>query len=265
MNERVQALRELSVTTQPHIDMERAKSETATYKKYEGQLSVPELRAQVLYDYFATKTLYIGDGELIVGEKGDSPHGAPTFPELCCHTLEDMHVMNDRELISFSVKEEDYGYQEKEIIPFWEKRSTRSKILANMSDQWKDCYAAGIFTEFMEQRGPGHTVGSFKLYEKGFLDYKADIQASIDSLDYFHDTEAFEKRNQLRGMAKACDAIMLLGARYADYQESLPKKKHVIQERQSFFRLQQTVMLFQLISHRPSGRQFRCIGLFTLA
>lgn len=130
---------------------------------------MPELRAQVLYDYFATKTLYIGDGELIVGEKGDSPHGAPTFPELCCHTLEDMHVMNDRELISFSVKEEDYGYQEREIIPFWEKRSTRSKILANMSDQWKDCYAAGIFTEFMEQRGPGHTVGSFKLYEKGFF------------------------------------------------------------------------------------------------
>ena len=133
--------------------------------------------------------------------------------------------MNDRELISFSVKEEDYGYQEREIIPFWEKRSTRSKILANMSDQWKDCYAAGIFTEFMEQRGPGHTVGSFKLYEKGFLDYKADIQASIDSLDYFHDTEAFEKRNQLRGMAKACDAIMLLGARYADYARELAQKE----------------------------------------
>ena len=94
-----------------------------------------------------------------------------------------------------------------------------------MSDQWKDCYAAGIFTEFMEQRGPGHTVGSFKLYEKGFLDYKADIQASIDSLDYFHDTEAFEKRNQLRGMAKACDAIMLLGARYADYARELAKKE----------------------------------------
>ena len=77
----------------------------------------------------------------------------------------------------------------------------------------------------MEQRGPGHTVGSFKLYEKGFLDYKADIQASIDSLDYFHDTEAFEKRNQLRGMAKACDAIMLLGARYADYARELAGKE----------------------------------------
>lgn len=223
MNERIQALRELSVTTQPHIDMERAKSETETYKKYEGQLSIPELRAQVLYDYFSTKTLYIGEGELIVGEKGDSPHGAPTFPELCCHTVEDMHVMNDRDLINFSVKEEDYTYQEEVIIPYWEKRSTRHRILENMTPQWKACYNAGIFTEFMEQRGPGHTVGSFKIYEKGFLDYKADIEDSIAKLDFFHDPESFAKRNQLRAMAKDCDAIMILGKRYAEYARQLAK------------------------------------------
>lgn len=224
MNARVQALRELSVNTQPHIDMERAKSETETYKKYEGQLSIPELRAQVLYDYFSTKTLYIGDGELIVGEKGDSPHAAPTFPELCCHTVEDMHVMNDRELINFKVKDEDYGYQEDVIIPYWEKRSTRHRILENMTPEWKACYGAGIWTEFMEQRGPGHTVGSFKIYEKGFLDYKADIEASLAKLDFFNDPEAFAKRNQLRAMAKDCDAIMILGERYAAYARELAEK-----------------------------------------
>lgn len=225
INERVQALRELSVNTLPHIDMERAKSETETYKKYEGQLSIPELRAQVLYDYFATKTLYIGEGELIVGEKGDSPHGAPTFPELCCHSVEDMHIMNDRELIRFSVTEEDCEYQEKEIIPYWEKRSTRSKILANMTPEWMDCYQAGIFTEFMEQRGPGHTVGSVKIYEKGFLDYKEDIQKAIEALDFYNDREAFEKRNELRAMLKACDAIMLLGERYAAYARGLAENE----------------------------------------
>lgn len=225
MNARVQALRELSVSTQPHIDLERAKSETETYKKYEGQLSIPELRGQVLYDYFSTKTLYIGEGELIVGEKGDSPQAAPTFPELCCHTVEDMHVMNDRELINFSVKEEDYGYQEEVVIPYWDNRSTRSKIIANMTPEWKDCYEAGIFTEFMEQRGPGHTVGSVKIYEKGFLDYKEDIQKSIDALDFQNDPEAFDKRNQLRGMAKACDAIMKLGERYAAYARELAEKE----------------------------------------
>ena len=224
MNARIQALRELSVNTQPHIDMERAKSETETYKKYEGQLSLPELRAQVLYDYFSTKTLYIGDGELIVGEKGDSPQAAPTFPELCCHTVEDMHVMNDRELINFKVKEEDYAYQEEVIIPYWEKRSTRHRIIENMTPEWKKCYAAGIWTEFMEQRGPGHTVGSFKIYEKGFLDYKADIEASLAKLDFFNDPEAFAKRNQLRAMAKNCDAIIILGERYAAYARELAEK-----------------------------------------
>ena len=79
-----------------------------------------------------------------------------------------MKVMDARDLIYFRVSEEDLKVQEETIIPFWEKRSIRHKILENMSEEWKDAYAAGIFTEFMEQRGPGHTVGSEKIYKKGF-------------------------------------------------------------------------------------------------
>ena len=225
MNARIKALRKLSLDTPAHIDLERALSETATYKKYEGELSVPELRGQVLKDYFSTKTLYIGEGELIVGEKGDSPQAAPTFPELCCHTVEDMHVMNDRDLINFKVKETDYKVQEEVMIPYWEKRSMRSRILRQMTPEWKDAYEAGIFTEFMEQRGPGHTVGSVKIYEKGFVDYKEDIQNAIDKLDFMNDTEAFDKKNELEGMKLACDAIMILGERYAAYARELAAKE----------------------------------------
>lgn len=225
MNKRIQVLRKQSVDTPAHIDMERAKIETATYKKYEGSMSVPELRAHVLKDYFEKKTLYIGDGELIVGEKGDSPQASPTFPELCCHTSEDMHVMNDRELINFKVREEDYAYQEEHIIPFWEKRSIRKRLLSNMTPEWKASYEAGIFTEFMEQRGPGHTVGSFKIYEKGFLDYKKEIEESIAALDYMHDEEALAKKNQLHAMKIACDAIITLGERYAAYARELAEKE----------------------------------------
>lgn len=82
MNARIQSLRERSLKTAAHIDMERARIETETYKEYEGAVSVPELRALVLKEYFTKKTLYIGEGELIVGEKGNSPQAAPTFPEL---------------------------------------------------------------------------------------------------------------------------------------------------------------------------------------
>ncbi len=216
MNDRIRRLRKQSVETQPHIYIERAVLETEAYKMYEGKVSVPELRALTLKHIFSHKKLYIGDGELIVGEKGDYPQAAPTFPELCCHTLEDMHNMNDRKVVNFTVTDEDLKIQAEQIIPYWEDRSMRKKILDSMTDQWRDAYAAGIFTEFMEQRGPGHTVGSVKIYEKGYLDYQQDIQAALAKLDYMNDPEALDKRNQLNAMSIACDAIMILGKRYAD-------------------------------------------------
>lgn len=221
MNDRVRRLRKQSVETQAHIDMERARLFTEVYKQYEGTVSVPELRAMCLKHYFTHKTLCINPGELIVGEKGDGPQAAPTFPELCCHTVQDLHVMNDRELISFKVTEEGYEFQEKEMIPFWEHRSIRHRILEHMTPEWKAAYECGIFTEFMEQRGPGHTVGSENIYNKGFLEHKADIRAALERLDYMNDPEALNKENELKAMDIACDAILILAERYAVYAEEL--------------------------------------------
>lgn len=130
--------------------------------------------------------------------------------------------MNDRELINFKVSEEDYAFQEK-IIPYWEERSIRHKILDHMTPEWKQAYNAGMFTEFMEQRGPGHTVGSENIYKKGFLEHKEDIKKALDALDYIHDPEALDKEAELKGMDIACDAIILLAQRYAAYARELAK------------------------------------------
>ena len=157
--------------------------------------------------YFSHKKISISRGELIVGEKGDGPQSSPTFPELCCHTLEDMHVMNDRELINFTVTDEDLKIQAEKIIPFWEKRSIRRRILDNMSDEWKTAYECGVFTEFMEQRGPGHTVGSEKIYLKGFREYQQDIHEAMEKLDILHDTNALHRREQLKAMDTALSLI----------------------------------------------------------
>lgn len=225
MNERIKKLRSQSVNTTPHIYMERSTLMTEAYKKYEGSVSIPEMRALAFKHFMENKTLCINEGELIVGEKGDAPQAAPTFPELCCHTLEDMHIMNDRKLICFKVSEDDFKIQEEEIIPYWEKRSIRNKIINAMSDKWKACYESGIFTEFMEQRGPGHTVGSENIYVKGFLDYKNEIKEAIDKLDFLNDKEAFSKKEQLNAMDISCDAIMILGERYAEYARELANKE----------------------------------------
>ncbi len=225
MNERIQKLRDVSVSTQPVISIERAQIETDVYKKYQGKVSTPVLRGLFLKELMEKKKLYIGDGELIVGEKGEHPQSAPTFPELCCHTLEDMQVMDQRELISFKVKDEYFEIQEKTIIPYWDDRSTRTKILDKMTDEWKDAYMAGIFTEFMEQRGPGHTVGSTEIYSRGFNDRIAQIDKELENLDFAKDLEAPQKAEQLKGMRIAAEAIITLGRRYSEYAAELAAKE----------------------------------------
>ena len=85
----------------------------------------------------------------------------------------------------------------------------REKVLDAMSPAWIDAYEAGIFTEFMEQRAPGHTVLDDKIYRKGMLDFKHDIATAIESLDLLKDPEAYGKREQLTAMDIACDALIL--------------------------------------------------------
>ena len=223
--ERTKKLREISTRTQPSISLERALIETEFYEKFYGTVEIPVLRALNFKNLMEKRKLYIGEGELIVGEKSEGPQVAPTFPELCCHTVEDMTVMNDRKYISFKVKEEDKILQQEKIIPYWENRSIRHKILEAMTQEWKDCYAAGMYTEFMEQRAPGHTVADGKIYEKGFLDFKKEIEEEIEKLDFMNDPDAYDKKAQLQGMAISCDAIIIYGKRYAQYARDLALKE----------------------------------------
>ena len=221
MTERVKKLRYESLNAIPKISMERSIIETEVYKKYEGTVSTPVLRALVLKEIMSKKSLCINDGELIVGERGESPAATPTYPELCCHTLEDFDIMDKRERIFFKVDENSKRLQADQIIPYWKNRSMRHKILNNMTEKWHDCYEAGIFTEFMEQRGPGHTTGDDKIFKKGFLTFKKEIDESIAKLDFFNDDEALDKKNQLEAMSIACDAVIILGKRYKKYAEEL--------------------------------------------
>lgn len=236
MNERIQRLREQSVTTPVHIDLERAKIETDFYKENDGKYSVPVMRAMTLKEYFSKKTLYFGDDELILGEKGKNPQASPTFPELCCHSEEDMKVMSERKLVSFHTTEEDRKLQAAEIIPFWKGRTIREKLLSRMTPEWHDCYEAGIFTEFMEQRGPGHTCGGEQVFTTGYLDYKEKIKKTMDALDWMNDPEASDKMEELKAMDICCDAVIILGERYHEMAvekaaaETNPKRKSELEQ-----------------------------------
>ena len=221
MKERVQRLREESINTHPYISIERAKIVTETYKKYSGSVSIPVLRALTFQQLMENKAVSIGEGELIVGERGSFPLATPTFPELCCHSLNDFDMINSRKKISFKVSEEVRKIQEEEIIPYWKHRSMRYRIFENMDSQWKDCYEAGMFTEFMEQRAPGHTVADGKMYKKGFSGFIEDIKKSLEDIDYLNDPDAYGKKEELKAMLICARAIIAFANRHAEKAEEM--------------------------------------------
>ncbi|MCK5821815.1 MAG: formate C-acetyltransferase/glycerol dehydratase family glycyl radical enzyme, partial [Bacteroidales bacterium] len=221
MNLRIQRLRKLSFEAEPSISIERALHQTAFYKKNNGKYSVPVMRALQFLDHCEKKTLYIGDDELIVGERGPKPKAVPTFPELTCHSVEDFQVLNTRDQQRYLVAEEDMETYAKEVIPYWEGRTMRERIFNHVPEEWSRAYEAGVFTEFMEQRAPGHTVLDGKLYRKGMLDFKADIKVHLDSLDYMNDAEATDKAEQLKAMDIACDASIVFAERHAELAEEM--------------------------------------------
>ncbi len=225
MNDRIKRLRQQSLDTPTTLSIERALIETAFYKEHFGTLSTPVLRARNFYEICKKKTIYIGDDELIVGERGPKPKAVPTFPELTCHSVEDLHTLDTRELQSYHISQEDIDTYEREVIPYWKGKTQRERIFNHVSKEWEEAYHAGVFTEFMEQRAAGHTAMDGKMYHEGLLDVKARIEKKIASLDYINDPEATDKQQELEAMAISCDAAILFAERHAELATEMAAKE----------------------------------------
>jgi formate C-acetyltransferase len=215
MNDRIRRLRKETFEAEPSLSIERAQIETAFYKENEGKYPIPILRALNFLEICRRKTIYIGRDELIVGERGPKPKAVPTFPELTCHSVEDLHVLNTRELQRYTISPDDIATYEREVIPYWKGRTQRERIFSHVPDSWRALYEAGLFTEFMEQRAPGHTALDGKIYRAGLLDLKARIAQVGQQLDFLNDPEATDKQEELTAMSISCDAAILLAERHA--------------------------------------------------
>ncbi len=236
MTDRIRRLRQESFDTQPSLSIERALIETEFYKENEGKYPIPILRALNFLEICKRKTIYIGEDELIVGERGPRPKAVSTFPELTCHSVEDLHVLNTRELQRYTISQEDIDTYEREVIPYWKGRTQRERIFNHVPKEWKEAYEVGMFTEFMEQRAPGHTSLDGKVYQHGMLDLKERIAHELKNLDFMNDPEATDKQEELTAMSISCDAAIIFAERHAELaekmagQETDPKRKEELKK-----------------------------------
>ncbi len=221
MNPRVQKLRQQSLDAIPSITAERARLLTDFYKNEPRRASLPVQRARAFYHILDNKEICINAGELIVGERGPQPKATPTYPEICCHTVQDLEILDSREKTSYKVALPERETYAANIIPFWEGQTIRELIFAEMTPEWIAAYEAGMFTEFMEQRAPGHTVLDDKIYKMGMLDFIAEIDDRISRLDFINDPQAYAHQEELRGMKIAAQAIIRFGERHAEKSREL--------------------------------------------
>ncbi len=210
---RIHQLREQSLQAINSISAERAILLTDFYEQPEtGLFPVAIQRARAFEYILQHKTIYIGQNELIVGERGPRPKAVPTYPEISLHSLADLDMLDSRQKVAYRVDEDTKKVYAERIIPFWKGKSQRERIFNILPEEWKSAYAAGIFTEFQEQRAPGHTVAGKDVFAKGMICLIEEINESRKQIR----PEETYKIHQLDAMEISAKALILFAKRHAD-------------------------------------------------
>lgn len=250
MTPRIQKLREESLRAVYKISAERALLVTQFYRDHLAfGDSVPVQRAKAFNHILENKHICINPGELIVGERGPAPKATPTYPEITVHSLQDLDILNSRKKVWFRVDEATREAYQNVIIPFWQRRSNRDRIMQSMSPKWHLAYDSGIFTEFMEQRAPGHTVAGNKIYKKGMTEIITEIDCKISRLDFLNDIHAFKKNEELKAMRISAEAIILYANRHAAKLKELAKAEENPETKKELLSLAQICM--KVPAHAP--------------
>ncbi len=226
MTDRINKLREQSLNAVNRISAERAVLVTEFYETAAARrVSVPVCRAMALDYILSHKHICINEGELIVGERGPAPKACPTYPEVCLHTIEDLEMLDSRKKVSFKANDEVRRIYQEKIIPFWAGRSNRERIMESLPREWHIAYKAGVFTEFQEQRAPGHTVLGSKIYRLGMNDMIHQIKDELARLDFIDDPLAYEKQEELKAMEIAALALISFAERHATELDKLSENE----------------------------------------
>ncbi|MBE3087987.1 MAG: pyruvate formate lyase family protein, partial [Chloroflexi bacterium] len=238
MTARIKKLRDRSLRAVPALSSERGRLLTRYYRSGSADgLSVPCQRAGSFAFLLSHKKIAILPDELIVGERGPAAKATPSYPEITCHSLRDLDVLDRRQKTRFRVSAAVRRDFAAEIIPYWRGKTMREKLFAHMTPEWLAAYEAGVFTEFMEQRAPGHTVCGEKIYAKGLRDLQAEVRASLAALDFHTDPLALAKQEELLAMETTAAAMIAFAGRHAVKARQLAAREKNAARRKELLRI----------------------------
>ncbi len=207
MNTRIEQLRNGLFENFPGICPERAVIFTESMKKSEGQ-PIVKRRAQSFYDVLDSMTIFVRDGELLVGNQASSVRAAPVFPEYSTDWIvsefkgEPYHFAQ-RPCDQFTYTEEakqqiletiDYWQNKTLISNTWSQLPEEARVaweLNAIDDTW--CAAAGLGNvlpdhEMVLKHGLNHVIAraekrlkELDLTEPGTISQYWFLQAVVTS------------------------------------------------------------------------------------
>ena len=238
MTHRIRRLRARSLRAVPELSSERGTLLTRFYRSGAADgLSVPRQRAAAFAFLLAHKKVVILPDELIVGERGPAAKATPTYPEITCHSLPDLDILDKRQKTRFRVGAKTRRDFAEIIIPFWKGKTMREKLFAHMTPEWLAAYEAGVFTEFMEQRAPGHTVCGEKIYSQGLREMQDEIRAGLQALDFHDDPQALAKQEELLAMETVAQAMNDFAGRYAAKARQMARRERSASRKRELLRI----------------------------
>ena len=237
LSARISSLRERVLSTKPGICTERARFYTEIYRENEDQ-PVLIRRALALKLTLEKMTIFIEDGELIVGNQSSTHRAAPIFPEYAVDWLpEEMDELDKRPGDAFYVTDEQ-KQELREIASWWKGKVLWDRGRAMMSQELRDLQDSAIIKATGNlTSGDAHiAVDFYKILKVGLKGYFKEIDAFHRKVDR-SDREGIRKDIFYTALALGLESFQTFIRRFRDLATYLGKEEEDPERKQELERI----------------------------
>ena len=214
------------------ICMDRARLVTESYMETEGQPAIIR-RAKALARVLSKMSIYILDGELIVGNCTSKPMAGKLFPELGVRWIEtELDSFQTRIQDPWVLSEEHKKELEDRIIPYWKGKTVEDRTDALTPKNLMDLqgklwgYSLGRC-----ESGAAHFAPDYvDLFKLGLGGLKKEVENKLDALDFTY-RENLLKIDFYRAVGIILDGVIHFSNRYAGLAKELAANEPDLQRK----------------------------------
>lgn len=255
---RIAHLREKVMSSKPSVCTERARFYTEVYRDHEDQPVIIK-RAMALQKTLEKMTIFIDDGELIVGNQSSAHRAAPIFPEYAVDWLpEEMDELDKRPGDAFYITEE-HKVELKEIAKWWKGKVLWDRGRALMTQELRDLQDSAIIKATGNlTSGDAHIAVDFqKILEVGLSGYFKEIKLHHERVDR-SDREGVRKDKFYTALSIGLESFQIFIRRFASLALYLSKES-IDPDRIS--ELQRIAENCQVIAEKPPQNFYQALQL----